>query len=97
MPWNCVATTTTCTSRQAGQVDRVIDACSTACLPTYAVHVADTSAYVCINSHLRLDNKVSTRGGTGHVFLGSASARLTIDHRGTRGKKSGSVCKIVGI
>lgn len=42
---------------------RVIDACSMVCLSTYAGCIADTSVYVCINSHLRPDNKVDTRGG----------------------------------
>lgn len=64
-------------------------------LPTYAERAADTNVYVCINSHLRLDNKVSTQGGRTCVTR-FGERNLIIDHRGTRDKKSGSVCKIVG-
>lgn len=78
-----------------GRHRRVIDACSTVCLPTYAGRVADTSVYVCINSHLSLDNKVSTER-SGHTLAGSAGAIRPIDHRAARSKKSGPVRIIAG-
>lgn len=37
------------------------------CVSPPTRHAADTSVYVCINSHLSPDNKVSTRGGRTHV------------------------------
>jgi len=48
------------------------------CPPTYARCIADTSVYVCINSHLRLDNKVDTRKGDGHVArFGGCDPQIT--------------------